>query len=72
MCINHKLNTNDNMHACMLIPTASTMQSLLNVCYDYGSDNDILFIPVNFVCTSDKTKAYTIYIVIYLLCHCYS
>ena len=49
MCITHKLNTIDNMHACMLIPTASAMQSLLNVCYDYGSDNDILFIPVNFL-----------------------
>ena len=28
---------------CLLAPTASAMQSLLDVCYEYGTDNDILF-----------------------------
>ena len=38
------------------------MQSLLDVCYDYGSDNDILFNPIKSVCTIIKPKAYKLYL----------
>ena len=44
MCINHVMYAND---ICLLAPSASAMQSLLDVCYDYGSDNDILFNRIN-------------------------
>ena len=34
------------------------MQSLLDLCYEYGTDNDILFNPIKSVCTVFKPKAY--------------
>ena len=48
MCINHVMYADD---ICLLAPSASAMQSLLDVCYDYGSDNDILFNPIKSVYT---------------------
>ena len=39
MCINHVLYADD---ICLLALTASAMQTLLDVCYEYGIDNDIL------------------------------
>ena len=47
---------------CLLAPSASTMQSLLDVCYDYSSDNDILFNPFKSVYTIFKLKAYKLYL----------
>ena len=38
------------------------MQSLLDVCYDYGSDNDILFNPIKSVYTNFKLNAYKLYL----------
>ena len=55
MCINHVLYADD---ICLLAPSASAMQSLLDVCYEYGTDNDILFNPINSVCTVFKPKTY--------------
>ena len=43
---------------CLLAPTASAMQSLCNVCYEYGTDRDILFNPIKSVYTVFKPKAY--------------
>ena len=43
MCINHVLYADD---ICLLAPSASAMQSLLDVCYEYGTDYDILFNPI--------------------------
>ena len=34
------------------------MQSLLDVCQEYGTDHDILFNPIKFICTFFKLKAY--------------
>ena len=34
------------------------MQSLIDVSYEYGTDNDILFNPIKSVCTGFKPKAY--------------
>ena len=41
---------------CLLALTASAMQSLLDVCYEYGTDNDIVFILIKFICTVFKPK----------------
>ena len=59
MCINHVMYADD---ICLLAPSASAMQSLLDVCYDYGSDNDILFNPIKSVYTIFKPKAYELYL----------
>ena len=59
MCINHVLYADD---ICLLAPTASAMQTLLDVCYEYGIDNDILFNPIKSVCTVFKPKAYKLYL----------
>ena len=53
------------MHAddiCLLAPTANAMQSSLDVCYEYGTVNDILFNPITSVCTVFKPKAYKQYL----------
>ena len=55
MCINHVLYADD---ICLLAPYASAVQSLLDVCYQYGTDNDILFNPMKSVGTVFKSKAY--------------
>ena len=34
------------------------MQSLLNVCYEYSTDNDILFNPIKSVCTVFQLNVY--------------
>ena len=36
---------------CLLTPKASAMQSLLDVCHEYGTDNDIIFNHIKSVCT---------------------
>ena len=59
MCINHVMYADD---ICLLAPSASAMQSLLDVCYDYGSDNDILFNPIKSVYTIFKPKTYELYL----------
>ena len=59
MCINHVLYADD---ICLLEPTASAMQTLLDVCYEYGIDNDILFNSTKSVCTVFKPKAYKLYL----------
>ena len=53
ICINHVLYADD---ICLLAPTASAMQTLLDVCYEYGIDNVILFNPIKSVCTVFKPK----------------
>ena len=55
MYINHVLFADD---ICLLAPSASAMQSLLDVSYEYGTDNDILFNLIKSVFTVFKPKAY--------------
>ena len=55
MCIDNVLYVDD---ICLLAPTASAMQTLLDVCYEYGTGNDILFNPIKSVCTVLKPIAY--------------
>ena len=59
MCINHVIYA-DNI--CLLAPTANAMQSLLDVCYEYGTENDILFNHIKFICTGFKLKSYKLYL----------
>ena len=59
MCLNHVLYADD---ICLFVPTVSVMQTLLDVCYEYGTDNDILFNPIKPVCTILKPKVYIIYL----------
>ena len=42
----------------MICVGVGAMQSLLDVCYEHGTDNDILFNPIKSVCTVFKPKAY--------------
>ena len=42
--INHVMYADD---ICLLAHTASAMQYLLDVCYDYGIEHDVLFNPIN-------------------------
>ena len=52
MCINHVMYADD---ICLLTPTASAMQSLLDVCYESEYDtDDILFNPIKSICTVFK------------------
>ena len=39
----------------------------LDVCYEYGTDNDILFNPIKSVCTVFKPKACKLYLRLFLL-----
>ena len=41
---------------CLLASTASAMQTLSDVCYEYGTDHDILFNPIKSICTVFKPK----------------
>ena len=47
---------------CLLAPTASAMQSLLDVCYEYSTDTDILFNHIKSICTVFKLKGYKLYL----------
>ena len=38
------------------------MQTLINVCYEYGIDNAIIFNLIESVCTVFKPKAYKLYL----------
>ena len=56
-CINHVLYADD---ICLMTPTATAMQCMLDICYNYGLDNDVLcnplksvymlFIPTGYTC----------------------
>ena len=59
MCVNHVMYAD---HICLLAPSASARQSSLDVCYDFGSDNDTLFNPITSVCTIFKLKTYKLYL----------
>ena len=59
-CINHVLYA-DNF--CLMAPTATAMQCtyILDICYNYGLDNDVLFNPLKSVCMLFKPKRYKLY-----------
>ena len=49
-------------NVCLLAPTASAMLSLLDICYEYGTDSDILFNPTKSVSTVFKPQSYKLYL----------
>ena len=55
MCINNVFYADE---ICLLAQSASAMQTLLDVSYKHGTDNDILFNPIKSVCIVFKPKAY--------------
>ena len=46
---------------CLMAPTATAMQNLLDVCHNYGAPNDILFNPLISVCIVYKQKYYKLF-----------
>ena len=57
-CINHVLYADD---ICLMAPTATAMQCMLDICYNYGLNNDVLFNPLKSVCMLFKPKGYKLY-----------
>ena len=52
-CINHIMYADD---ICLMAPTGTAMQNLLDVCHNYGAANYVLFNPLNSVCIVNKRK----------------
>ena len=46
---------------CLMAPTATAMQNLLDVCHNYGAASDILFNPLKSVCIVYKPKYYKLF-----------
>ena len=58
-CINHVLYADDiNL---MMAPTATAMQCMHEICYNYGLHNDVLCNPLISVCILFKPKGYMLY-----------
>ena len=55
---NHIMYADD---ICLMAPTATAMQNLLDVCHNYGAANDILFNPLKSVCIVHKPKYYKLF-----------
>ena len=47
---------------CLFSPTASAMQYLLGVCYDYGIEHDMLFNHIKSAYTIFKPNSYKLYL----------
>ena len=56
--INHVFYGDD---ICLMAPSATAMECTLDICYNYGLDNDILFSPLESVCMLFKPKRYKLY-----------
>ena len=50
------LMINVSIIICLMAPTATAMQNLLDVCHYYGAASDILFNPLKSVCIVYKPK----------------
>ena len=57
-CINHVLYADDT---CLMAPTFTAMQCMLDICYNYDLDNDVLLNPLKSVCMVFKPKGYKLY-----------
>ena len=47
--------------SCLMAPTGTAMQNLLDVCHNYGAANDILFNHLKYVCIEYKLKYYKLF-----------
>ena len=61
MALNYTLCAIDNSPNKLNAPTAFVMQCMLDICYNYGLDNDVLFNPLKSVCMLFKPKGYKFY-----------
>jgi len=57
VCFNHLFYADD---LCLLAPSAIALQKLINVCYDYGIANDILYNPLKSECIVFKPNGYNL------------
>ena len=57
-CMNHVMYADD---ICIMAPSAVALQELLNICHEYGLNNDITFNPIKSVCMVFKPKYYKLY-----------
>ena len=55
VCFNHLFYADD---LCVLAPSPAALQQLLNICYQYGLNNDIMYNPTKSVCVVFKTSKY--------------
>ena len=46
---------------CLMSSTATDMQCMMDICYIYGLDKDVLFNSLQSVCMLFKPKGYTFY-----------
>ena len=58
ICMNHLFYADD---LCLLAPSPSGLQSLLDVCAKYGCENDIVFNHLKSICIVFKPKAYKLH-----------
>ena len=54
-CINYVMHADD---ICLMASIAADMQYLLDMCYEYGKENDILFNPLKSNCIVFKPMKY--------------
>ena len=52
-CMNHLMYADD---ICVMAPTAIALQKLLDVCYEYGITNDLIYNPLKSVCKNKNKK----------------
>ena len=63
-CINHVMYAED---ICLLAPSALGLQKLLEMCYDFSQDNDIIFNSLKSVYVVFRPKIYNYFV---YLCIC--
>ena len=57
-CMNHLMYADD---ICVMAPSAIALQKLLDVCYEYGITNDLIYNPLNSVCMVFKPRRFKLY-----------
>ena len=56
--MNHLMYADD---ICVMAPTAIALQKLLDVCYEYGITNDLIYNPLKSVCMVFKPRRFKLY-----------
>ena len=57
-CMNHLMYADD---ICVMAPSAIALQKLLDVCYEYGITNDLIYNPLKSVCMVFKPRRFKLY-----------
>ena len=57
-CMNHLMYADD---ICVMAPSAIALQKLLDVCYEYGITNDLIYNPLKSVCLVFKLRRFKLY-----------